>query len=77
MSTADTILFLGLVGLAYWWGELRLQAMAGAVGIATGLTAMALAPAPWVGLTTFVTGIYLVIAAIRAAWASRTGREDE
>ena len=77
MSTADTILFLGLVALAYWLEEVRLQAMAGGVGMAAGLTAMALAPSPWVGLTVLIAGIYLVAAAIRAGRAAGSSKEDE
>ena len=51
--------------------------MAGGVGMAAGLTAMALAPSPWVGLTVLIAGIYLVAAAIRAARAAGSSREDE
>ena len=76
MNTADTILFLGLVALAYWLEETRLQAVAGAVGIAAGLSAVALAPSPWVGLTVLITGIYMVVVAVRAARAARRSRED-
>ena len=70
------------MALAYWLEEVRLQAMAGGVGMAAGLTAMALAPlalapSPWVGLTVLIAGIYLVAAAIRAARAAGSSREDE
>ena len=59
MSTADTILFLGLVALAYWTEEPRLQLMAGVVGIMAGLTAASLAPSPFVGVAVLGTGVYL------------------
>ena len=77
MSTADTILFLGLVALAYWTEEPRLQLMAGVVGIMAGLTAASLAPSPFVGVAVLGTGIYLVIAAIRTLRASRRRRKEQ
>ncbi len=77
MSTADTILFLGLVALAYWTEEPRLQLMAGVVGIMAGLTAASLAPSPFVGVAVLGTGVYLVIAAIRTLRASRRRRKEQ
>ena len=71
MSTADTILFLGLVALAYRTEEPRLQLMAGVVGIMAGLTAASLAPSPFVGVAVLGTGVYLVIAAVRTLRAAR------
>ncbi len=77
MSTADTILFLGLVALAYWTEEPRLQLMAGVVGIMAGLTAASLAPSPFVGVAVLGTGVYLVIAAVRTLRASRRRRKEQ
>ena len=77
MSTADTILFLGLVALAYWTEEPRLQLMAGVVGIMAGLTAASLAPSPFVGVAVLGTGVYLVIAAIRTLRAARRRRKEQ
>ena len=76
MSTADTILFLGLVALAYWTEEPRLQLMAGVVGIMAGLTAASLAPSPFVGVAVLGTGVYLVIAAVRTLRAARRRRKE-
>jgi hypothetical protein len=76
MTIADTLLFLGLVALAYWLEEARLQLMAGVTGIAAGLTAAALAPSPWVGVATIGMGVYLVISAVRTMRAAlRAGPE--
>ena len=77
MSTADTILFLGLVALAYWIEEPRLQLMAGVVGIMAGLTAASLAPSPFVGVAVLGTGVYLVIAAVRTLRAARRRRKEQ
>ena len=77
MSTADTILFLGLVALAYWTEEPRLQLMAGVVGIMAGLTAASLAPSPFVGVAALGTGVYLVIAAVRTLRAGRRRRKEQ
>ncbi len=77
MSTADTILFLGLVALAYWTEEPRLQLMAGVVGIMAGLTAASLAPSPFVGVAVLGTGVYLVIAAVRTLRAARRRRKEQ
>ena len=77
MSTADTILFLGLVALAYWTEEPRLQLMAGVVGIMAGLTAASLAPSPFVGVAVLGTGVYLVIAAVRTLRSSRRRRKEQ
>ena len=77
MSTADTILFLGLVALAYWTEEPRLQLMAGVVGIMAGLTAAFLAPSPFVGVAVLGTGVYLVIAAVRTLRAARRRRKEQ
>ena len=77
MSTADTILFLGLVALAYWTEEPRLQLIAGVVGIMAGLTAASLAPSPFVGVTVLGTGIYLLVAAIRTLRAARGRRKEQ
>ena len=77
MSTADTILFLGLVALAYWTDEPRLQLMAGVVGIMAGLTAASLAPSPFVGVAVLGTGVYLVIAAVRTLRAARRRRKEQ
>ena len=77
MSTADTILFLGLVALAYWTEEPRLQLMAGVVGIMAGLTAASLAPSPFVGVAVLGAGVYLVIAAVRTLRAARRRRKEQ
>ena len=77
MSTADTILFLGLVALAYWTEEPRLQLMAGVVGIMAGLTAASLAPSPFVGVAVLGTGVYLVIAAVRTLRVARRRRKEQ
>ena len=77
MSTADTILFLGLVALAYWTEDPRLQLMAGVVGIMAGLTAASLAPSPFVGVAVLGTGVYLVIAAVRTLRAARRRRKEQ
>ena len=77
MSTADTILFLGLVALAYWTEEPRLQLMAGVVGIMAGLTAASLAPSPFVGVAVLGTGVYLVIVAVRTLRAARRRRKEQ
>ena len=77
MSTADTILFLGLVALAYWTEEPRLQLMAGVVGIMAGLTAASLAPSLFVGVAVLGTGVYLVIAAVRTLRAARRRRKEQ
>ena len=77
MSTADTVLFLGLVALAYWTEEPRLQLMAGVVGIMAGLTAASLAPSPFVGVAVLGTGVYLVIAAVRTLRAARRRRKEQ
>ena len=77
MSTADTILFLGLVALAYWTEEPRLQLMAGVVEIMAGLTAASLAPSPFVGVAVLGTGVYLVIAAVRTLRAARRRRKEQ
>ena len=77
MSTADSILFLGLVALAYWTEEPRLQLMAGVVGIMAGLTAASLAPSPFVGVAVLGTGVYLVIAAVRTLRAARRRRKEQ
>ena len=77
MSTADTILFLGLVALAYWTEEPRLQLMAGVVGIMAGLTAASLAPSPFVGVAVLGTGVYLVIAAVRTLRTARRRRKEQ
>ena len=77
MSTADTILFLGLVAMAYWTEEPRLQLMAGVVGIMAGLTAASLAPSPFVGVAVLGTGVYLVIAAVRTLRAARRRRKEQ
>jgi membrane protein implicated in regulation of membrane protease activity len=71
MTTADTLLFLGLLALAYWLEEARLLLMAGVAGIAAGLSAAALAPSPWVGIAVMSMGVYLVISAIRAMRAAK------
>jgi hypothetical protein len=76
MNTADTLLFLGLLALAYWLGEARLQAMAGVAGIAAGISAAALAPSPWVGLVVTGIGIYLLVSAVRAIRVARRAGED-
>lgn len=74
MSTPDTLLFLGLLALAYWLKEPRLQVMAGTAGVAAGLNAAALAPAPWVGLAVLGMGAYQLVAAIRSIRAARRAR---
>lgn len=74
MSTPDTLLFLGLLALAYWLKESRLQVMAGAAGVAAGLSAAALAPAPWVGLAVLGMGAYQLVAAVRSIRAGRRAR---
>jgi len=71
MSTPDTLLFLGLLALAYWLKDTRLQVMAGTAGVAAGLSAAALAPAPWVGLAVLGMGAYQLVVTIRAIRARR------
>ena len=76
MTTADTMLFLGLLALAYWLEEPRLQAMAGVSGMAAGLSAAALAPSPWVGLAVLGMGIYLLARAVQSLRTARRDRKE-
>ena len=76
MTTADTMLFLGLLALAYWLEEPRLQAMAGVSGVAAGLSAAALAPSPWVGLAVLGMGIYLLARAVQSLRTARRDRKE-
>ena len=77
MTTADTLLFLGLLALGFWLEELRLLLMAGVAGVAAGLSAAALAPSPWVGIAVLGIGVYLIISAIRSIRAAKRSQLDE
>ena len=77
MTIAGTILFFGLVALAHWLEDLRLHMMAGLIGLAAGLAAMELAPAPWVGLMVFGIGVQQVVFVVRTMWTARRHWEDE
>lgn len=76
MTTSDTLLFLGLLALAFWLDEARLLLMAGITGVAAGLSAVVLAPSPWVGIAVMGMGVYLLISAIRTITAARRARME-